>query len=327
MARRWSMHTNLLLVVVGLATALVSLPATAADESASPTPTPVTVGLYVIDVTDLNLRRGTYTLDFYVWFRWQGDIAPQQFEFPNGEILAKENPDFVDTGEVKYVSYRCRVLFRSTMDLKDFPLDAHSLSIEMEDATNDARSLVYVPDLDNTTVSAVASSPGWVFGEPSLSAFDFVYDTNYGNPTRAPGEKAVYSRFSMEIPITRPDLSIYYKTFVSLFISVAIAFLAFLIRPEDLDPRFGVGIAAVFGTVSSHIVVAQGLPATAYYSLADKLHLVGLFFVFLTLFVSCVSLRLTRVGRTGPSRTVDRWLGVIFPLTFALLVVIFSVWD
>src|SRR5262245_27050641 len=44
----------------------------------------VTVGLYVHHVNNVDLRSNTFLADFYVWFRWKGDIDPtKSFELRN----------------------------------------------------------------------------------------------------------------------------------------------------------------------------------------------------------------------------------------------------
>lgn len=108
----------------------------------------------------------------------------------------------------------------------------------------------------------------------------------------------------------------FFGSLLGLFISVAIAFFAFLIRPTDLDPRFGVGVAAIFGAVSSEIVVLSNLPEMPYFTLADKVHMVSLFFVFLSLLESCIVLKMTHAGRQASAHMIDQFALLAFPLGY-----------
>ena len=126
-------------------------------------------------------------------------------------------------------------------------------------------------------------------------------------------DTAAFRTLYCSIRISRHSLSIYLKTFLALFISVAIAFLSFLLKPSETDPRFGVGLAAIFGAVSSEIVVTNNLPDMPYLTLADKVHLFSLFVIFLSILQSCLSLRLFRQGKTATVARIDRISLVAFP--------------
>jgi len=291
-------------------------------------PIQVEVGAYLVDVYDLDLKSSSFNADFYLWMRWHGDINPGKFEAMNGQMQFIGDPDEKDQGDFHYRCWRCNGKFRALMDFHSYPTDNHVLEILLEDGSHDKRELVYVPDIEN-----LAQSPGfylgaWEQGGPiTAKAITFKYTTNYGNPTRSKGEVAEYSRFILSIPVRHAGGSslIYAKTFLGLFISVAIALLAFLIDPTDLDPRFGVGVAAIFGAVSSMLVVSSNMPENPYFSLSDKIHIFSLLFIFLTLFISCISLRLKKMGYNKVSFRVDMYAGISCTLLYIAGVSLLSI--
>jgi hypothetical protein len=105
---------------------------------------------------------------------------------------------------------------------------------------------------------------------------------------------------------------------------VAIAFLTFLIEPIDLDPRFGVGIAGIFGAVSSMIVVSSNMPENPYFTMSDQIHFASLAFIFLTIFVSCAVLRLYKLGYEKLSRKVDMASGATLAVLYVAIVGLLS---
>lgn len=119
---------------------------------------------------------------------------------------------------------------------------------------------------------------------------------------------------------------IYLKTFIGLFISVAIAFLTFFVEPTDLDPRFGVGIAGIFGAVSSLIVVSSNMPENPYFTLSDQIHFLSLGFIFLSIFVSCAVLRICKRGHTELSRKIDVIAGAALAICYVATVTVLSIW-
>ena len=313
--------------------ALVLLHTTGSFAQPGPTeiktpPTDVDIGIYLLDVYDLDLKNGSYVADFYIWLRWQGDLDPRKFEFMNGEFQVKENPDERKIGDVNYVCYRVRGKFRAAFDFRDFPLDRQKLTLEIEDGANDAHALVYRADTQNISASRIVNLTGWeLAGEPSYKVVEHTYETNYGNPTRSPGQKALYSRFIVDIPIKHSGNElIYLKTFIGLFISVAIAFLTFFVEPTDLDPRFGVGIAGIFGAVSSLIVVSSNMPENPYFTLSDQIHFLSLGFIFLSIFASCLVLKIYKRGRQQLSRRIDVIMGSTLAVCYIAVVAALSLW-
>jgi hypothetical protein len=298
-------------------------------QSTSAAPFPGTqstfVGVYINDVYELDLKKSTYIADFYVWLRWQGEIDPTNIEFLNGSLDLKENPDNREASGTKYVSYHCRGTFHAVFDYRRYPLDEHLLALEMEDGHSESTKLQYVVDFSNMSRLPAVRLAGWTCDPPKFEVREHTYETNFGDPTRAADGTAVYSRLSCTIRVSHRSFSIYVKTFLALFISVGIAFLSFMLKPGETDPRFGVGLAAIFGAVSSEIVLSSNLPDMPYLTLADKIHLFSFFVIFLSLLQSCLTLRLVRQGKSALAARIDRVSLIAFPICYAVVVAILTV--
>ncbi|MGV3723329.1 MAG: hypothetical protein ACO1SX_20715, partial [Actinomycetota bacterium] len=48
------------------------------------------MGTFLNNVHGLDLKTGTFSADFYLWFRWKGDLSPDAFEIMNGAETTKE---------------------------------------------------------------------------------------------------------------------------------------------------------------------------------------------------------------------------------------------
>jgi hypothetical protein len=110
--------------------------------------------------------------------------------------------------------------------------------------------------------------------------------------------------------LARPNWGYFVKLFFGLFVATAIAFLELFIRPVDLDPRFGLGVGAIFASVGSEYIVTSSLPDTSVLTLADVLHILAFVFIFLTLAESTLSLHVYNGGDETAkqrSRRLDRW--------------------
>jgi hypothetical protein len=80
--------------------------------------------------------------------------------------------------------------------------------------------------------------------------------------------------------------------FLPLYVAVAVAILAFFIKPTDVDPRFGLGVGALFAAVANSYINSSMLPNTGVMSLADIINIIGTITILLTLIESTISLHL-----------------------------------
>jgi hypothetical protein len=270
-------------------------------------PEDVYIGTYLNRIYDVSLKDNCFSVDLYIWFRWKSDdIDPiESFEIINGRIDTKTH--FYDDIILGYKYATCRVTATITKfwDVSDFPLDNHCIQIEIEDSENESYKFAYIPDTENSAISPDLQVPGWIIKNNFTEVTEHHYRTNYGDISLPTDNASIYSRFTHSIDIVRPNIGYFLKLFFGVFIAALIAFLAFLIKPTDLDPRFGLGIGAIFAAVASEYVITSSLPDTNVMTLADKLHILAFAFIFLSLAQSTLSLWLYTKGREKLSRRLD----------------------
>lgn len=283
-------------------------------------PERVWMGMYVVDLSDFDLKSGTYAGDFYLWVRWSGPRDPTRFEVMNGSGTCELGMRR-DTGPERYAVYRCRYRFHRSFDLSHYPLDRHELTMEVEDQQFTSAELEYVPDRAHTALEPTITLPGWRIETPRLRMRTHLY-TSLGDPAVPAGARAPYSRLVLAVPVHHWGASIYVKSFLVMFLSVGVGLLGSALSCRHVEARLGLGVASIFGVVSSYVVVSQSLPETAQFTLADQLHLVGMGCVFLSVLVSVVVFRLC--GRVGDERAerIDRALGIMTAVVFVAAVLL-----
>ena len=284
-------------------------------------PVDVYVGVYVNQIFDVSLKDNKFSVDFYVWFRWIGDsVNPiESFEVVNGRMDSKEG---IYEDEIKGYQYAsCRVVATMTKfwDISKFPLDNHVLTIEIEDNENEDFKLRYLPDTENCGINPQVEVPGWNLITAKAGASGHPYQTNYGDISLPSNNESVYSRFVYAMLVVRPGYGYFFKLFFGVFIAAMIAFLTFFIKPTDLDPRFGLGVGAIFAAVASEYVIASALPDTNLITMADKLHILAFIFIFLSIAESVLSLRLFTTGREGLSKNLDKIYFIVFFIVYIVL--------
>jgi len=304
-----SSFTPILRGVVSLCLLFVGLGVTwASDAEVAKDPVQCHVGVYIVSLSDADLRSGTCVADFWVWFRWQdANYNPlESLEVIDGTIDEK-------SGEVQkilkdgshYACQRIRATIRQKWNVARFPLDTQRILISLEDAEVESDGVVFVPDEAGSRVSPSVEAPGWKIGKFSIIAQPQVYDTNYGDTDLPTGASSEYSRAVISLELHRPGMGLFFKLLTGLFVAVGIALVSIAIRPTDLDPRFVLPVGAMFASIASQYVISSVLPDSADFTLADQLHVLAVGVIFLTLLESVISLFLTYADRQGAARRLD----------------------
>ncbi len=301
---------------------LLTLVALAAPVRAQPAPAPtdVTTGIFVVQLNDPDLKAGEFTAVFWLWFRWQGDaeLNPiEKFEVVGGVVEGLENKESLTRGSTHYQVAKVRARITQGFDLADFPVDRHTLEIAVEETSDGIELIRYVPDVHNSKLQESIALEGWVIGDTAAQGSVKTYASTFGDPAQAEDGQSGYARLTLGIPVRRPGSGYPVKMFWSLYLSVFVALLAFHIKPVDLDPRFGLGVGAVFAAMASAFVISSALPDGNQVTIADKVVMISIGFIVASVIQSIISLRLVQAGKEPASVRLDRWSFVVFVLLYA----------
>ncbi|MCS6976400.1 MAG: hypothetical protein NZM31_05240, partial [Gemmatales bacterium] len=188
-----------------------------------------------------------------------------------------------------------------------FPCDDHLLTLAVELPSLPRHELMFVPDQQGSAVSSRVRIPSYTIWQVVVLEKPHSYQTNRGDPRLALGSRSTYSQLRMGIEIRRSGWGMFVKLFQSLFVAVLLALLAFFIRPTEVDPRFGLGVGALFAAVANAYVVSSLVPETGDLALADMINGVGIGVILLTVVQSTISLYLySQCGEERLSRAFDR---------------------
>ena len=146
---------------------------------------------------------------------------------------------------------------------------------------------------------------GWAvrLGAPRVEKH--TYPTVYGYRSLGTTTSS-YSRYIVPIHLDRTALTPLFKLFWVSYLSVVLGLLAFRVRSNDLDARFGLGTGSVFAASANAFVVNEQLPQTTALTLAEQVNLLAVGTIFLAVFLSVASLRLRYQHRDDASERLDR---------------------
>ena len=269
----------------------------------------VEIGIYLERITDLSIRDSRFAVVCDLWFSWTGEAfdPAEHLVVVDGSIDTIELLDESHDGDRHHRRYQLTATITKPFRIDHFPLDRHLLLIAFENGAMLRSELLFVPDRKNTAVSSRAAVHGYRLDSLAAIEKPHSYKTSRGEPGVMPGEKTTFSQARFGVRIARDGWGLFLKMFQALFVAVAIALLPCFIRPTDVDPRFGLGVGALFAAVANAYLVGNYVPDTGEFALADVINLLGTVTILLTLVESTVSLHLfEHLDDRDLSRRLDR---------------------
>jgi len=290
-------------------------------------PAKIAVGVYVNHIYGIDIKNNQFNVDFYIWFRWQGeDLKPvESFELSNGRIISKSGIVKRPINGQNYASCRVVATITEFWDLRRFPLDDHTLTLEIEDSERDTRNAIYQADAENATVSPELQVSGYIVTGNRGRAGTHTYHTNYGDTSLAHDRESSYARYSFEIDIKRPGFGRFMKVFFGLFIAVLISWCAFHVRPKESSPRVSLGVGATFAAAAVTVAINNSLPDTNDVTMADKLIMLTLGIIVASVIETILALTLAARGKEAIQQKMDRWCAIAFPVFYLTMIVLIVV--
>ena len=204
--------------------------------------TDVSIGLFIHEIENVNVKEQSMDCEFYLYLRWKGVHSPKDYEFVNGTNIQKlfEVQETDRLGR-EIISAKIRGTFKSNFDLSKYPLDSHLLHIELEDFDWAEDSLRYSIDSLNTGISPDLSIGEWTIKSmgPSIKSQYF------------PPSKRYFTHFDYSLSIERKPAPFVLKILIPLLIVVAMSMLSYAILLRNITEQ---GFLLVLGT--SHLGVS-----------------------------------------------------------------------
>lgn len=287
------------------------------------------VGVYLMNLYDLNMDEHSFYADFYIWFKWKGDIDPTEIEFVNSiEKWSMAREQSGDSSNMtlrdgtNYRIYRVEGRFFHSFSLNRFPLDVHALDIQIESPEHAADSLVYLPDTNAAEIRNTLKLVGWETKGCRLESGIHDYGTDFGNPEE---NAQRYSNLTYTITLARPVSYFLLKMLLPLFIVMLVSIGALILHPSNIDTRSSLPIGGLLTAVFLQQSYSDALPDTGYMVLMDKIYLLSYFLI------SLVLLQVIRAGnellRSRPEHLIirrERRMARLYLLIFAAGILILS---
>ncbi len=324
-------------LLLGLIASAIPTPAHAEDAEAQQ----VIVGAYINDIQELDTARGSFTIDFYMWFRWKTPIVDPTDSIEVMNSNAMENTTSSPTGGVsgrpfpdqpvdmpdgsKYQGFRYQGVFSKNMDLHRFPFDIQQLTVLLEDVNQDTRALVFVPDTTPVTINKQMTIPGFGIGTPTLTVEPHQYPTSFGDLTAPPNP--TYSRIVLAVPVARDALPYLVKIMLPIVIVILITSLIYLIPARLEEARTGIGVTAMLTMVALQWTTDSDLPSVAYLMMVDVIYIVSMAYILFAMgYTVFASRRSNQDSAEALLHALDRRMGISSLVLYVVVIAIVATW-
>jgi gamma-aminobutyric acid receptor subunit beta len=300
-------------------------------------PTPISVGIRLINVSDINEVNQEFKIDFLVLVRWTdtrlslesrgssldectvrfSDIWHPFLDIVNQREVIAHYDDLVEIdadGSVTYLQ-RYSGTLASPLELKRFPFDRQTLSIQIASFSHGADELNLVIDESLTSQREGLAPVGW-------KILEFRTELSTENFTTAD-----ISLVKLEQVVIVERLPGYYvwNVFVPIILIVFMAWTVFWIDPNRFDAQIALSTAAALTLIAFLLSTRQLLPRVEYLTRADIVILGSAVIVFFSLGEAVITSNLASKGKEVLARATDHWSRIVYAVLFAVIMIV-AVW-
>ena len=245
--------------------------------------TKVTVGTYIENLKEINLKSCNFRVVFLAWFKWEGDPdldMANNFRVYKGYMNKMEVVKDLHDGNINYQLVRCDATITKNYWTIRFPLESHQLRIYLE-SNYTADKVVFLSDTENSGLNTNLSISGFDVIRSATGSYAIRYESTHGDPEIPEGANLITSEHVTALEINRADAGLYVKCFIALVGTLTwVLITLFICTYHHVDPLSMIP-AALFGTVANVMVGANLLPDALQTGLVEFVNLWGVMMILM----------------------------------------------
>ncbi len=285
----------------------------------------VYTGLDFYRINSVDVAGQKFDVEFFVWFRWKGDIDVENIDFLNGIYGIEDRTETLRedrSGPINYICYKIKGTYLTPYDVRLFPFDTQRLPLTMSHKSKDANQIMLVLDAKNLSHAELKEiyPEEWDYvGREDYSGTHALSST-FGDPSYTGGDSAVeFSIYQTHIIIKRILFPYLVTLFLPFFIMVVVSLLMFLIPTTQFDARLSLVMTALLSILVFHLAQEEAWPNVGYLVSADKYFMTAYILTFTLIFESIVANWLVIHKRETLAAKLDHGVAVVIvPLVVAI---------
>ena len=327
----------LLVVFVAMSIQLVrsaETPALIERPTSGNNPTEVSVGIWIVDISNIDSAQQSFTAEIALVLRWKDPrfalTGSGVVRYPLEQVwhprvgIANETasvirklPEWVEVEPDGTLIYRQRYAgaFTQPLRLQSFPFDRQTFRIQLVAVRYRPNEVKFVPDQawireGLRQASGIASSitlPDWTVEK---------WDARTLPNTLAPGLE--FSGYAFEFTAARNVGHYVLKVILPLVLIVIMSWVVFWTEPTNSNTQFSVAVTSMLTLIAYRFAVDTQVPRLPYITRLDALFLTSTLLVFFSLIEVLATTILDNNQQTERAKKLDRYCRVIFPAVFLL---------
>ena len=297
-------------------------------------PTVIELGVFIIDIDEIDDVNQTFSVDVFVVARWhdprlalpmaerQGkkrfmmldEVWTPRIMSLNNRGLEPQLREGVEVDDLGNVKFQNRLLgdLAADLEFQEFPFDVQRLPIDLVSYENTMDELQFSPKSGIVTQEDKFSIEGWRLKllEPELGVF------------KVPVEGTELPRLTYVIEAER-DSDYYALTMlVPMSLIIFMAWTVFWLQPNIVPPRIAISTASIFSLIALGVSMRLGLPKISYFTKADIFVLGCTLLVFIALGVAVLGSRWAssdRMEQALKANAISRW---VYMLLFVVVTLV-----
>ena len=298
-----------------------------------------------MDINKLNrIDKTTFTADFYVWFRYNGNDEPTAIQFPDA-VTNSVNPTApVFDGKsplksqvingLKYRLYRVRGEFRNAFDFRDYPFDSQKLNLRFDNPNLSKERLIYAIDTVGLKLPRAKDAESKPF--QGLQLWNFKDITYFQDSSRSTSSQGDPDLFQSNVQIEYPGLSIRMtfqrKTLVFLsknvlpLILLSLLIYCCLFFPYTMFvPRTMAPASALLSGIVLLLSFNNQLPEVGYTVAMEYVFYVYFCLCLFPILVTAIGTKLEKDGRKKAFRYLNIASWIVYPVILIVTIATFAI--
>jgi hypothetical protein len=290
-----------------------------------PLPHQVYIDVFVFDVDSIDSAKQNFTANIFYRMRWNDPDLAHSGNAPvvrsldkvwnpglqiiNEQFLRRTFADVVKIHPDGTVVYRQRVWgsFSQPMDLREFPFDTQSFTVQFVAIDFLEKELKFIQDPEiQSGIASKLSLADWRVTE--TEAGPLAYEP-------VPGESS-QPGFHLTFDAQRHTGYYISKIILPLLLIVAMSWIVFWIDPSEAGTQVSVAITTMLTLIAYRFAIGNDIPRVSYLTRLDDFILISTLLVFATLVEVIVTATMARGGHIKKARVVDLWARWIVPLGY-----------
>jgi hypothetical protein len=294
-------------------------------------PTVIEIGVFVIDIDEIDDVNQRFNVDLFIVARWQDprlalpeaerkgkvrfmmidDVWTPRILLLNDRGLKPQLREGVEVDDLGNMKYQNRLSGELKVDLEfgQFPFDVQRLPIDIVSYEYSTDEMQFSPDSAIVSQAHKFSIEGWQLKllEPIVDVFV------------VPADGTKLPRLTYFIEAKRDSEYYVLTMLVPMSLIIFMAWTVFWLQPNIVPPRIAIATASIFSLIALGVSIRLGLPKVSYLTMADVFVLGCTLMVFIALGVAVIGSRWASSDRMEQAlklNAIARW---VYMLLFAVV--------